>query len=122
MKRFVRADPGKKILYMKFSGFHRVDDARLNVAAIREEVRRLEPGFSIINDISDFEVGSPEAFELMKEGMAFLRSVGCHRVIRVVGKAVAEMQFAMASEEIGYEADVASTVEEAERLLESETV
>ena len=38
----------------------------------------------------------------------------------MVGAAVAEMQFAMASEKVGYEAEIVSTVEEAERLLLAE--
>ncbi len=117
MKRSVRADSEKNILYLKFSGFHQAEDAHENIAAILREVPKLQPGFAVINDISDFDVADLEAQEILKQGMAHLQSIGCRRVIRVVSRTLAMHQFSSASQDVGYKADLALSVAEAERML-----
>ena len=88
---------------------------------MKAEVLKLRPGFDTISDISGLEPLLPEALEHIREVNAFLLTRQRGRLIRVVGKsAQAAVQFERLSKHHGYSAELAFSLEEAERILDGE--
>jgi hypothetical protein len=120
----VAIDQARNRLYVTFRGYFREDDARVACAEVLRQAGELEPGFSIVTDISEFTAASEEGAEVIKETQAALAELGVGRIVRVVGKnVVANMQMTRTAREIGYdpgtEADAVGTVAEADTLLDA---
>ena len=101
-----------------FSDAEVITAADLTIA----EIKKLKPGFTIINDISHFKAATQAGAENIKRAQVFANERGAKRIIRVVGKdaaasAIAAMQFDRTSKQAGYTADIVATVEDAEKLL-----
>ncbi|MGA2368708.1 MAG: hypothetical protein ABSF74_09110 [Dehalococcoidia bacterium] len=79
------------------------------------EVKKLKPGFDIINDISECKPATIKGIEEIKRAQLVIKEGGVRRVIRIVGHSVTEGQFARKSQEAGYEADTAPSIAEAEK-------
>ena len=116
----IRADVSKNRLYLRFVGFMSDEDAAKIAERIIAEIGRLRPGFSIINDISALKPTSQAATEHLRRAQDLSVKRGSGRVIRVVGnQAVTQMQWNRTLKEtFGRTAEVAATVEEAERMLD----
>ena len=114
----VRIDTAKNRLYLLLRGYWSVEMASAVSVKIKQEVKALKPGFAIINDISTLKIGPPEAAAVVKECQEWLGANGAARVVRVVSadNPLARMQFKRTSQEV-YEANVATTVQEAEQML-----
>ncbi len=83
-----------------------------------EEAKKLTPGFTVINDISELEPITEIGAKEIKRAQAFLGYKGVKRIIRVVSPAMdlARKQFEAAPQ--GYPAaNTASSIEEAEKML-----
>ncbi len=81
---------------------------------------RLDDGFGVINDISEFTPPSPDAAAPIEEAQVTLRELGLSDVVRVVAEAtsaVTENAFQRRSRAAGYAGKTASTVAEAEQKL-----
>ena len=114
----VRADVRKNRLYLVLDGFFDEDEAQEIADRTIEEVQKLKPGFDVINDISNFKPTSQQGADQIRRAGLFVRDSGVGRLIRVVPSAsIGSMQFTRKSREAGYDAEVASSVEEAERML-----
>ncbi len=121
-KYSIYANVPKNRLYLTLHGF--LSDGELHTAYDQTiaEIKKLRPGFTIINDISGFKPATPLGAEDIQRAQVFAKEHGAKRIIRVVGKdkvasAIATMQFSRTSRTAGVEADIVATVEEAERLL-----
>src|SRR5215471_4546662 len=114
----VRIDSAKNRLYLLLRGFWSVEMATAVSIRIKQEVKALKPGFTIINDISQLKIGPPEAAAIVKECQEWLGANGSGRVVRVVSadNPLAKMQFKRTSQE-AYDAAIVTTVEEAEQVL-----
>ncbi len=121
-KYSIYANGLKNRLYLTLQGF--LTDAELHkaYALTIAEIKKLQPGFDVINDISDFKPATPLGAEDIQRAQVFAKEHGAKRIIRVVGKdkvasVIATMQFSRTSRTAGYEAEIVATVEEAEKLL-----
>ena len=89
-------------------------------AKVLSEAEMLTPGFTIINDISDFKPTTASAAEEIKKTQAALFQKDIGKVIRIVGKSViASMQFSRTQREAEalYEVIEVSSMDEALKLL-----
>lgn len=121
-KYSIYANELKNRLYLILRGFF--TDAEVHEAYEHTiaEIKKLRPGFDVINDISDFKPATTVGTEDIKRAQLFAKEHGANRIIRVVGKnkvaaGISAMQFSRTSRTAGYEADIVATVEEAEKLL-----
>ncbi|MDX1530219.1 MAG: hypothetical protein R3362_01705 [Rhodothermales bacterium] len=113
----IRTDFQKNILYVTLSGFMQPEQVRTAAEAVKREARRLKPGFSVINDIQQFQPASQDAVAYIADAQRFIHGLGPKRIIRVTGGAtVSGLQLKRTARQAGYTADTAATVAEAERL------
>jgi len=114
----IRSDYSNNILYIILKGFNTDEEAKQGADKVCEEVKKLKSGFNVINDISEFVPASPKAVEEIKRAQEFIKSRNVNRVIRIVNQSyIGSMQMSRASKEIGYNADTALSIEEAEQIL-----
>ncbi len=117
-KYWSRADTGKNRLYVVLQGFLNGDEARDAADTTIAEAKKLRPGFDVINDISTVKATSEEGVKELLRCQSFLKQKGVSRVIRVVPEVtVGSLQIARTSKQVGYEADSARSIEEAEEKL-----
>jgi hypothetical protein len=117
----VEADRTSNTLYIELAG--RMEPEEIEAAAdeVLDAAQTLSEGFYVINDISGFMPPSPEAAKPIKRAQTELRELGVGDVVRVVAdetSAVTENAFQRRSRQAGYEGKTATSVEEAERLLD----
>jgi hypothetical protein len=79
----------------------------------------LRPGFDLISDIAEFSPAGDEGIKHIQRAQAFLKQHGVRHVIRVVKNPVSAMQFQRTGKEIGYVADTAHSILEAEKRLDA---
>ena len=116
-----RADIRRNRLYVVLEGFISDAEAKDACDTTIAEASKLMPGFDIINDISTVKPASPHGVTELLRCQTFLRDRGIGRVIRVVPKlSVGAMQISRTGKEAGYDADTATSIEEAEKMLEDQ--
>lgn len=117
----IRADRSSDTLYLRFSGTLTADELQTAAEETVAAAERLDDGFGIINDISEFTPPSPEAAKPIKEAQVKLKEMGVGSVVRVVAEetsAVTENAFQRRSRKAGYEGKTAHSVAAAERKLD----
>ena len=114
-------DAGKNVIYMKFTGAFTEEEMTAANEKTLSLAKGLKPGFTAVNDITEYTVSGPEAAELITVGGKKMLDRGMKRLIRIVGEsAIAQMQFQRTSKHAGYQAHTVASLEEAEELLETE--
>jgi hypothetical protein len=115
----IRADGPRNRLYLRMAGFMTDDDALRVADAIIAEIQKLGPGFAVINDIRELKPTSQTASDHLRRAQEASVKRGSGRVIRVVGdQVVTQMQWNRTLRAArGSGAEIAATVEEAERML-----
>ncbi|WP_205525481.1 STAS domain-containing protein [Pyxidicoccus trucidator] len=115
----VEARVGKNRLVVRIWGD--LDDAearQIGDAAVRA-VDRLRPGLDILSDLSGLTRVPVECAAQLRRIVEAAQARGLRQVVRVVGRsAEAALQFQRISRSIGYEAYLAFSLEEAERMLD----
>lgn len=88
--------------------------------AIRAEMGKLEQPYDCITDVTELSPMSEDAAHLFRELIrSFVKEVQIRHYVRVVGRAaMATAQLERASREAGYEAHLAFSLDEAERMLD----
>ena len=118
-----RADQTKNRLYVDLEGFFDLQSAKNAVDEVAGEVRKLRPGFTVINDITKVKASSDEIASEIEDLLRLIERAGVSRVYRVVarGATVAKLQHKRLQRESGvaYEVIEVGSVEEAERHLDS---
>jgi len=116
----IRANPAKNRLYLKLSGMMSDDDAKKVHDTILAEIRKLKPGWAVINDISELKPTSEKASEYLRAAQQASTKAGVKRIVRVVGKqAITNLQWNRTlADAQGTRADQAATVADAEKLLD----
>lgn len=117
----IEADVTTNRLYLAFTGTLTKDEMETARDQTIDAASTLADGFAIINDISEFTPPSPEAAEPIKEAQVELKEMGVGDVVRVVAEgtsAVTENAFQRRSREAGYEGNSATSVADAERMLD----
>jgi len=117
----VEADQASNTLYIELAG--RMDPERIETAAdeVLAEAETLSDGFYVSNDISQFLPPSPDAAKPIKRAQSERKTMGVGDVVRVVAddtSAVTENAFQRRSRKAGYEGKTATSVSEAEELLD----
>ncbi len=107
-------------LYIIFDNHITKKDTERIYTDIRFGVADLQPGFSVINDLSLCRIGHLSGIASFKRIAAFLAEKKVGRVIRVTGSSsLIFKQISKLSTAInGYKPEYVDTVEEAEELLE----
>lgn len=115
----VQALVGKNRLVVRIWG--EIDDAearQVGDAAVKA-IERLRPGFDVMSDLTGLAPVTPEGLAQLRRIIEVAQARGVRRVVRVVGRSVdAALQFERISRELGHEAYLAFSLEEAERLLD----
>jgi hypothetical protein len=116
----IRADVMKNRLYISIKGFMTEEDAVTISDKASAEMRKLRPGFDVINDIRELKPASPKASKFYARQLDVAKEVGIGRVVRVVGdQVITKMQLTKALKDtVGVVALTAASVEEAESLLD----
>jgi len=118
------ADVPNNRLYLTLTGRMERDDVEKAADEAVDAANRLRGGFDIINDLSGFAPPSPEAAKPIKRAQGELVELGVDRVVRVVDEDTSQVvvrAFDRRSKEVGYSGETASSVAEAERLLDEES-
>jgi hypothetical protein len=115
----VRADTFKNRLYIIFDGFF--SDALMQKACdlIDAESDRLQPGFSVITDISRCKPATQAGAQIIQKTQEYLAAHGVGRVIRVTSheNTIIKLQF-QRREHGSYKAEYADSVEAADKILD----
>ena len=115
----IEADTGANRLNMELSGSLDAEDADAAVEAVEREAAKLDDGFEVINDISEFEPLSQDVADTIAEGKRALSAAGAGALVRVTGdSAIGSMQFDRVGDADGYDIATAETVADAETLLD----
>ena len=120
----IRADVMKNRLYLRLVGFMTDEQAVMVADQIIAEIQKLRPGFTVINDISGLKPASPIATEHLRRAQEASARRGHGRIIRIVGdQALTQMQWnrTLKASSQGAAAEVATTLAEAERMLDAGT-
>ncbi|MDY6864726.1 MAG: hypothetical protein SVY15_01960 [Halobacteriota archaeon] len=116
----IRTDVTKNRMYLKLAGFFHEEEIAGDIDIILEEVKKLKPGYDAVSEINEFKPASPKAAAAMMKAQKALKESGLNRIIRVSGSNVlGRKQFERSGKEAGYSADTASSVEEADRMLDN---
>ena len=115
----VRADPDRNRLYLTLAG--RLDSAERQAAikAILTEAGKLTQGFGVVSDISALHASDQEGFKDFLRAKSGLKLKGAGPVVRVVKIPLSRIQVERISTEAGFEAVEVSSLEEADRWLDS---
>jgi len=117
----IRADVEKNRLYILAEGFLTAEENKESVDKVLEELKKLRPGLGMITDLSKMKVASQEGAQEFERTTEAFKAMDIKRNIIVVEDAIARMQIDRHSrkqEELRTE--FASSVEEAERMLDGE--
>ena len=115
----------KNRIYFKMDGFLEDEEVRQVVNKMIEEIRLLQPGFDLINDLSSFKPVSPVGAKEIERMIHFSVERKIRYVIRVTGPNVlSRMQFDRINKMYGASnvTEYVSSREEAERRLDELTV
>jgi hypothetical protein len=118
----VKCDTVKNRLYIKIAGFITEQELKETADKTIENVKKLKPGFSTINDISGVKAGDmPQNTADLVRAQNFIHKSGGGRVIRIVSSVITKTQFSASGQKAGYEkeADIAASVAEAEKMLDN---
>jgi hypothetical protein len=117
----VRANVAKNRLYMALDGFFSDEEAKQTADKGIAEASKLKAGFDIVNDIRGFKPTSPNGAAEIKRALIFCKQQGLRHVIRVVDQAavIGEVQFSRQSKDVGLAVDTATSVEEADKILDA---
>jgi predicted methyltransferase len=117
----VRANTPKNRLYLKLVGTMSDEDAKKVADTILAEIRKLKPGFAVVNDISALKPASQAATDQLRRAQDASVKQGVGRVVRVVGEqTITNMQWNRTLKDTqGIRADTATTVAEADKMLDN---
>mgnify|MGYP000052320263 CR=1 FL=1 len=115
----IEADTRANRLHMELSGSLDADDADAAIAAVERESGKLDDGFSVVNDISEFEPLSQSVADTIADGKRILSEAGAGALVRVPGdSAIGSMQFDRVGDADGYDIATVETVADAEAMLD----
>ena len=115
-----RIDMAKNRYYVTFQGKMEVEEIKQAAAEALQMVKQLKRGFGTVSDISTAIPANEEGRLLMQNAMKALKEAGMGQVVRIVPPAATVMgnQWQRSSRAVGYSADEAPTLAEAERRLD----
>jgi hypothetical protein len=115
----VRSDTARNRLYLTLAGHLEGPERQEAVKAILAEAGKLAPGFGVISDISDLHASDQEGFRDFLRTKEVLKLRGAGPVVRVVKLPISRIQVERISNDAGFEAESAASVEEADQRLDA---
>jgi hypothetical protein len=115
----VRTDRSANRLYLRLEGH--MDEAQTKAAAdeVIDAMADLEPGWEMVNDISEFKPATQDATAHIERGKKAAAENGVGAIVRVVDNVTGKLQFNRVGKDVqSYEVTEAESLEEAERLLD----
>lgn len=118
----VRIDTKKNRIYITIGRLEGEAEMDRIVKTIQMECARLNPGFTCLTDLRDYDIQDDVFEKYIKRAQEILVAAGMYKVVRVRRKmgALAHFQFDNASYEVGYHADSVTDLDEAEKILDAE--
>jgi hypothetical protein len=116
----VTADPSRNVIWMTQEGHAERDDMLRMRADYEAALKRVRPGFVLVNDQGAVQSFSDEALEVGKELVEMTTAAGASKVIRVVPGSLAQrsrISRVLVGGGFRYENVRVSTRDEAEALL-----
>lgn len=116
----VHINMAKNRLYITLKGFMSDEEVRDAANEVIKNADKLRPGFDVVNDLSEMKVATQDGAKEIARAQHYLAGKGVNRVIRVVVNSVTKTQFNRTGKAAGYskDADTASSVEEADKMLD----
>ncbi len=118
----ITANQIKNRLYMQLKGFMEDDEMHTAAEVLIAEVKKLKPGFDVINDISECKPTTQQGSMEIARCQKYVVEHGVRHVMRVLGtNAITRMQFSRTSKNAGSEAVTEEVIsfEEAEKRLDA---
>lgn len=116
----VRMNPFENYITVTVKGKLEINDIQALAVRLLSDVKRLQPGFIVISDISEMAPASEDGRLVIQDAMRALREAGLGQAIRVVAPAmqITANQMQRTSRAAGYTAIEVASVAEAERTLD----
>ena len=118
----IRADQDKNRIYITLEQIDNETEMKHIVDQVKSECLKLKKGFSCLTDLRNYEY-QDEIFEkYIKFAQEALVDAGMSKVVRVHRKVgvLAHYQFETVSLDVGYHAQNVTSIEEAEKILNSQ--
>ncbi len=116
----IKANQEQNYLYFLLEGTFDRNEFKKIEAALEVEVQSLKPDFTIINDISEFRIASPEARKILQQLQQDLFKIGAAKMIQIVGDSmIGKLQFKRSRQQANahYEIIEVNNLREAENYL-----
>ena len=114
----IECDPKKNRIYIKLSGFMRLDEMTKCSDETIAATAKLKRGYDVITDIVDFSPAAPEVTKEIERVQAHFVASGVRKGVRIVGsKVVAGLQFKRTGSSAGYASANVATLADAEAEL-----
>ncbi len=116
----ITIDTTKNFMILTLKGFMQEEEIQEVATQVISGLDKLTPGFTVINDISEFKPATASASEIIKGAQLAVFKKGVGKVIRVEGDAaLARLQFTRTQKEARatYEVIHTETMSEALKLL-----
>ncbi len=115
----IRRDDAKNRVYIKLIGFYSGDEAKKVADEFIGEMKKLKPGFDIVNDITEFKTSPPEATTAIARAQEMALELKAGRIVRIIGgQPTGRLQFERIGRKTGTMVANVSSIEEAEQILE----
>jgi len=115
----VDIDRAENRLYLTLSGMLDAETGRDAVDDLAAAAGELDPGFTMVNDISTFGLVSQEATDQIERGRRIIDDEGVSAVVRVLGDSIiGKLQFDRVAGDREYQVADAESVEQAEAFLD----
>lgn len=114
-----RADVEKNRLYLVAKGFMTDDQMKAACELDIQELKKLKPGFDVISDVFELKAATPEGSEEIARVQKAFNEMGIGRNIIIIKDPITQMQIERKGKESGVGHEHASSVEEAERMLDN---
>lgn len=109
----IQSDIRKNLLILHLEGNMTDAELRQGAADVVREAAKLKPGFVVINDISKMKPATQTGAEEILKAQKQVAAMGVGRIIRVTEDPISKMQFSRTARQAGYQAENASSMEEA---------
>jgi hypothetical protein len=112
---------GKNAILCILDGQFDEEEARQYNIKFKEGVDQLQPGMTVITDLSSFTPANEAVRLVFAEGTEYAVAKGISRSVRIVedtvGSEVSNIQFNKTSRKLGYEVEIVRSFEAAKELL-----
>jgi len=115
----VNVSAEKNRLYVTLEGHLQAEERMAAAKAFIAAIGELKPGFDIVHDMSGLHPTDADGLKILLRAQAAAKIKGLRTVVRVVRIPLSRLQFERISLESGWEFKTASSLEEADAMLDA---